>query len=142
MKLLGFNFTNVSAEKKSAPKPGYVINTNIEFTNVEKEKIDLIKDIDTASISFKFSINYLESEEKKESKFADVSFEGSLLLSLEKEEAKELLKSWKKREVSPDLKFPLFNVIIKKVSPLAILLEDNLALPSHIPFPQIKQNKK
>src|SRR3990167_555950 len=81
--IIGFNITKIEAEKKEIySKPS--INTNIEFINVEKEQIDIIKDLEVVKINFKFSISYTEKEEKTESEKKEsgkINLEGSLLLS-------------------------------------------------------------
>ena len=107
------------------------------FTNVEREKVELLRDTEAIKTSFKFAIFFKDPEKKLESQ-NEVSFEGSILLALEKEEAKEFLKAWKKKEVPKDKVLPLYNFILKKCSVRALQLEEELGLPSHIPFPQIK----
>ncbi len=136
MQVIGFNLTKVLAERS----PNFTrsaINTNIEFSNVEKEKVDLLKDAEAVKISFKFSIIY-EDREKKDKKNGEVSCEGVIVLSTSKEEAKDFHKSWKKKEVPKDTMIPLYNVILKKCSVNALQLEDDLNLPPHIPFPQVR----
>ena len=136
MQVIGFNLSKVLAER-SPDFTRSAINTNIEFSNVEKEKVDLLKDAEAVKISFKFSVIY-EDREKKEKKNGEVSCEGVIVLSTSKEEAKDFHKSWKKKEVPKDTMIPLYNVILKKCSLKALQLEDDLNLPPHIPFPQIR----
>ena len=93
MKVIGFNFTKISSERSQVPQKT-TISTNIEFTNVDKEKIEFLKDSEPLKVDFKCSWVYSDAE-KKESKFGEVSFEGNIILAAEKEEAKEILKSWK-----------------------------------------------
>lgn len=136
MKVIGFNTTRIHALKElEIPKSS--INTDILFTNIEKEKFEMLKDTEAVKASFRFAIMFRD-QDKKDSKQNEVSFEGSLLLALEKEEAKEFLKAWKKREVPKDKVLPLYNFILRKCSVRALQLEEELGLPSHIPFPQIK----
>ena len=140
MQVIGFNLSKVLAER-SPDFTRSAINTNIEFSNVEKEKVDLLKDAEAVKISFKFSVIY-ENKEKKEKKNGEVSCEGVIVLSTSKEEAKDFHKSWKKKEVPKDTMIPLYNVILKKCSLKALQLEDDLNLPPHIPFPQIRAQPK
>ena len=137
MQLLGFNLKKISAERSPNFKRG-PINTNIEFNDVDREKIDLLKDLDALKISFAFTVNYSDSE-NKDIKHGHVSFEGDLALSAEKEEVKEILKSWKKKEIAEQFRVPLINFIIQKCSTRALALEDELNIPSHIPFPKIQK---
>jgi hypothetical protein len=136
MKVIGFNFTKISSERQSVPEKTS-INTNIEFTEVEREKVELLKDSEPLKISFKCSWVYSNAE-KKEAKFGEISFEGNIILAAEKEESKEILKSWKKKKISPTMQIPLFNLILKKCTPRAAHYADEIALPSPIPLPKIK----
>ena len=43
MQVIGFNFTKISAEREDKLER-YSLNTNIEFTNLEKEEVELLKD--------------------------------------------------------------------------------------------------
>ena len=140
MQVIGFNLSKVLAER-SSDFTRSAINTNIDFSNVEKEKVDLLKDAEAVKISFKFSVIY-EDREKKEKKNGEVSCEGVIVLSTSKEEAKDFHKSWKKKEVPKDTMIPLYNVILKKCSLKALQLEDDLNLPPHIPFPQVRAQPK
>jgi hypothetical protein len=136
MKVIGFNFTKISSERGKIPSKTS-ISTNIEFTEVDREKVELLKDSEPLRVNFKCSWVYSDAE-KKETKFGDVSFEGNIILAAEKEEAKEILKSWKKKKLSPSMQIPLFNLILKKCTPKAAHFADEIALPSPIPLPKIK----
>ncbi len=140
MRVIGFNFTKISAEKLPDFKR-CSINTNIEFTNLEKEKVEILKDQEAVKLSFRFSVNYEEEKEKKEEnnkKLGEVSFEGIIVFSVTKEESKQLQKSWKKKQISPSIQIPIYNFILTKCSPKAVSLEDDLSLPIHLPVPQLK----
>ena len=139
MNVIGFNFTKMSAEKMSQTKPSN-INTNIEFIDVEKDKVEILKDSEAANISFKYSLNYeARTDDKKQNpkKHGEVVFEGRITLSLNKEESKNLTKSWKKKKLPNDIKLPLFNLILRRCTPKTIYLQDEVNLPTHIPMPKI-----
>lgn|SRR3989338_9462397 len=136
MKIIGFNFTKIHGNRSLDFKPSPAINTNIEVIDVEKADIDFIKEIDSLKLSFKFSLIYKE-DEKKDSRQAEISFEGTVLLALESQEMKEVLKAWKKKEIPPIIRPQLFNYIIQKCSIKALSLEEDLNLPF---FPQLKFN--
>ena len=147
MQLIGFNFSKINAEKIHALSPSPTVNTNIEFTDVVKDELALLKDAEVARIGFRFSVIYHAPSPKKESKEqekenppsdASVIFEGNLLFATPKEKLKELLKHWKKREIPQEIKIPLFNLILHHCTTKALELEEHLSLPPHIPLPQIK----
>ena len=145
MKIIGYTTRIHGAKQHEIPRSS--ISTDILFTNVEKEKLEMLKDTEAVKTSFKFSILFKDSDKKpdkadKSENQNEVSFEGSLLLALDKEEAKEFLKSWKKNEVPKDKVVPLYNFILKKCSVRALQLEEELGLPSHIPFPQVRSQSQ
>ncbi len=145
MQIIGFNFTKINAERSQILKRSG-INTNIEFTDLEKDKVDFLKEGEVIKLSFSFSVKYESSEEKDKKKSEDpsasISFKGMIVLSVSKEESKDLQKSWKKKELPPALQIPLYNFILKKCSTKALNLEEDLNLPPHIPVPQIKAKEK
>lgn len=137
MQLVGFGLKKVLAERYPNFKRGH-INTNIEFKEVEKEEINFLKDEEGLRIAFVFSISYLDAE-KKEEKFGEVIFEGDMALSVSKDEFKEFTKSWKNKKIPDQYHIPLINFIIRKCSTKALALEDDLAIPFHIPIPQVRK---
>tara|TARA_Y100000034_G_scaffold132486_1_gene195593 strand:+ start:636 stop:1088 length:453 start_codon:yes stop_codon:yes gene_type:complete len=141
MRIIGFNFTKIAGERFPNFKRG-PINTNIEFKELEKDKVDMFKDENAIKLAYTLDILYEEEKEKeKETKnptqHGKISFDGNLILSVTKEESKNLQKSWKKKQLPPELQIPLYNFILKKSSPKALIIQDDLNLPSHIPIPQI-----
>jgi len=155
MQVIGFNLTKILAERFPDFKSG-PINTNIEFTNVEEDKVSLIKDSEVVKINFKYSVIYSEQKEQKkqdkkkadkagsdkeESKRAEVSFEGNVLLTLSKDELKNIQKEWKKKQIPSGVQFPLYNLILKKCSIRAAQLEDELNIPPHLPIPQLRRQQ-
>lgn len=150
MRFLGFNFTKISAEKKPDFKPG-TISTDIEFLEIEKDKIEMLKDTEVIKISFKFGVNYKDESEKeektdkketKQEPLGKLSFEGIILFSTDKEESKEILKAWKKKEIPPQFKMSIFNLILNKCSIKALSLEEDLNLPYHVPLPKVQIQPK
>lgn len=137
MKAIGLNFTKISAEKFEGKVSG--IDVDIKFTDFEKKDIKIL-DEETLAVNFSFVVNY--TKEKEES-IAKINFVGTILLSVTKEESKEVLKEWKKKEVNSGVKAFLINLIIKRCTIKALDLEDQLGLPPHLPFPkaQAKSDK-
>lgn len=136
MKIIGFNFTKIHGNRSLDFKPSTSINTNIEVIDIEKAQIEVIKDIESLKLTFKFSLMYKE-DEKKDSKQAEISFEGAVLMAVDAQETKEILKSWKKKEVPQIVRPALFNYILQKCSVKALSIEEDLNLPF---FPQLKYN--
>jgi hypothetical protein len=138
MRVIGFNFTKIYAEKHVQIQEEFSITTNIDIINLEKEKIDVLKaDEEVLKARFKLNIEYL-TKEKKEQKVAEIIFEGEILLLGPEEEIKDILKNWKKKEMPVPFKAPLFNLILKRCTPKAVHFEEELNLPFHIPLPQFR----
>jgi len=140
MQVIGFNFTKISAEREQNLKPT-AMNTNIEFTNLESQKMDILKEADALKISFKYSIDYGE-EKKKAPLPGKIDFEGFIVVSAEKKESKELQKAWKKKSLPNTAKIPLFNLILRKCAAKSLQLQEDINLPSHIPIPKIKPKQE
>jgi len=136
MQIIGFNFTKMSAEKLTQFKRANITN-DVRFINIEKEQLDLLtKEAEAVRISFSYALRY-EDPEKKETKTGEVSFEGNLILSMTKEELKQTMKTWKKKQVPSFLQMPLLNTILHKCTPKAAYLQDEISLPSHLPVPRV-----
>jgi len=144
MKVIGFNFTKITAERSKVIAEAYSINNHIEFMEIDKESIDMVKDLEPVRIKFKFSVQYEpgENKDKKKEDFGSLIFEGVMLLVMDKEQSNNLVKAWKKKELSNEFKLPLFNLILKKCTPKALDIEEQLGLPSHIPIPRINAPAK
>jgi hypothetical protein len=149
MQILRFNFSKISAERfpdfKGKPK----ITTNVDFSNFDKQKNDLIKDQEIYKIDFKLVINYSDQEEKESgkdkkspSKLGEVTFQGHTLIGLSKDDPKDILKSFKKNEIPITVREFFLNLILSKCAAKALDLEDQIHLPYHIPLPKVKLQEK
>jgi len=141
MQTIGFNFTKIHGEKISSFKNGK-INTDIEFKEISKDKLDILKDQEAIKIDFRYNLDYEGSDEKSSKKAGVISFEGTIVLSTTKEETKEVLKHWKKKEISPKIKIPLFNLIMKRCASKSLQLQEDVGLPSHIQIPKLHQQQQ
>ena len=141
MKIIGFSVEEIHA-KKSADIPRASINTDVVFTDVDKAKLDVLKDSECLKISFKFTVVYKDPNSKDTESKNQIRFEGSLLLALSKDDSKEFLKAWKTKELPKDKVIPLYNYILKRCSVRALQLEEEVGLQPHIPFPQIRPNQE
>lgn len=141
MQIIGFNFTKILAERPEKIEKSQ-INTNIEFTDLNKEKLDLFKESDAMKIAFTLTISYKNEDDSKTKDFPKLEFKGYLVLSVSSEEMKQIQKSWKKKEIPPSIQIPLYNFILKKSSAKSLSLQEELNIPSHIPIPQIRPQQR
>ena len=137
MQVIGFNFTKIKVERNPGQLQPSTINTNIEFVDMAQENISLLKDQDALRIVFKFSVIYNEASQKKEVKQGEALFEGIIMIAIPRGQGKELVKGWKKKELASEFQLPLFNLILRKCTPKALDLEDQVGLPTHIPLPHL-----
>lgn len=142
MKLLSFNFTKIHVERNKdfTSFPSKMSSPNVDFIDVVKEKSDLIAD-DILKILFKFSVSYKLEKNKKEEDFGEVVFDGQVVFSADKKESKDMLASWKKKELPSQTRVDVANLILKKCSVKALGLEDEIGLPFHFGLPQITEQQ-
>ncbi len=132
MQIIGFNFTKISSERKKAPEGKIEIKSNINIKNIEQEKLELLKDKDVLKFSFEFSVDYTPG-------IANLLFEGFILVIVEKEKMKDILKKWKGKKLTDETRIPLFNTILTKCNLKSLQLEEEFGLPTHVPMPRVQQ---
>jgi len=129
MRIIGFSFKKISAERKKPLKGKIDIKTSLEITDIEKDSVEIAGDI--LKFHYKYSI-------KHEPDFSEIVFEGSVLVVPDKpEDIKIVIKEWKKKKISEDLRLLIYNFIISKCNLKALQFEEEFGLPSHIPLPRL-----
>lgn len=136
MKVIGFNFTKMSAERMKESAENIKINTEIEFPEIKEAKSQFLKTKEELiEVKFEYHVNY-------EPDLAKIAVHGTVLLSVEAKIAEEVLKQWKKKTLPEDFRILLFNVVMKKAALKALNLCDELNLPVHIPMPSVRKENK
>ena len=136
MRIAGFNFKKISVEKTGEKAGDLKINTKVDVPHIEILKPDFVRTKDELlQIDFEYVVNY-------EPNFAKIELIGNVIVALDPKDAKEIVKHWKDKEMSEELRISLFNVILRKSNIKALELEDEMNLPLHIPFPPLKINNK
>ncbi len=131
MKLLGFNFTKIRAERLEGSPGGIKIVPNVMIKELKSVKADLIKTKEEfIGVKFSYIVDY-------EKDYAKIEFSGDLLVSVEPKLAKEILKDWKDKKLNLNLRVFIFNIILRKSNIKAIELEDELGLPLHVQLPSV-----
>ncbi len=134
MKVVGFNLTNVSANRKHKMESLARINQTIKFTDVEEHDAKGIKEGTILKICFKYALEY-------EPENADITLEGVMFLHAKDDAGKDLLDEWKKdQKIEKDeYRIPLFNAVITRCHLKALNLEDQLGLPPHAAVPKLQK---
>ncbi|MGV8151830.1 MAG: hypothetical protein ACP5OG_02020 [Candidatus Nanoarchaeia archaeon] len=136
MKIIGFNLSKIAIERSQKPLEKLNINYDVKIGEIAKESIPFSKD-EAYKLDFSFTINYNKGE------FAKVDFNGSLIIIVDKEEARDFSKFSRDKQLPEQAKMPIFNFIMNKCNIKAIQLEDDLGLPLHIQMPRLgKQESK
>jgi hypothetical protein len=131
MQVIGFNFTKISSERKKALEGKIEISSNMNIKDISPDKIPMIKDKEVLKFDFEFIITYKPD-------LAEIKFEGFILVLVDREKQKDIIKKWKNKKLDDDVRIPLFNTILTKCNLRALQLEEELQLPSHVPMPKIQ----
>jgi hypothetical protein len=134
MRIIGFNLSKVSVERKEKLEGKLEIKQNIDIKEVEKDKIPISNE-EVFKIKFRFNVDYGND-------FAKLELEGTVVLLPEKQEGKKFLTAWKDKQIPEEFRAPLFNFIMTKCNLKALTLEDELGLPLHLPMPKISPKKE
>ncbi len=129
MRIVGFNFRKVSAERKKEIKGKLEIKTHMEIEKIEKEKLEIAGEV--LRFHFVYEINY-------DPNHAKLSFEGTVLMKSDnKEDVVKVLDGWKESKVPDDIKLLVYNFVMTKCNLKALQLEEEFSLPPHIPLPKL-----
>lgn len=136
MNIIGFNFSKISAEKLSEIKQDTKINTNIHISDIAELKPDFFKTKEElVKVEFVYTVDYSGD-------CAKVEIKGNLILNVNSKESKNILRDWKEKKLDEDLRYDLFNAIMKKSTLKALELEDEIHLPLHAPLFSLKRSEK
>ena len=133
MRIVGFNFTKISAEKVNESAKDVKINSNIDISKIDSLKTDVLKTReDLLGISFTHTVNYAPD-------FANLEVKGVIIIALEPKLAKNVLKDWKEKKLDEEIRVPLFNLILKRSALKLLPLEGEMNIPLHLPLPSFKK---
>jgi hypothetical protein len=136
MKVVGFNFTKLSAERYKLSLEKTKINSKMNISSIESIKSSLLSTgEDFLNVEFNYSLTY-------EPEFANIELKGNVILSVEPKLAKTILNDWKEKTTSEEFRLPLLNIILKKATLKSLELEEELGLPIHLPLPSLKKEQK
>ena len=130
---------SINAKKKRDVVGGSVkVRTNTDLTDVVKHEIQGM-DVKALSIDFDFKTEYMTTDEKEN--LANITISGSVLFV--DKDSDEIFNKWKKNKVLPeDVSIQVINMLLDKCSKKALLLSDDLQLPSPIAMPFAKKTEK
>lgn len=133
MRVIGFNFAKISAERKDDIKGKLEIKSNLQIDDIEKESLEIAGEV--LKFHYEYSIKY-------EPGFAEIIFKGVILAVPDKpEDIKKILKDWKKKNLTDEIRMFILNFIMAKCNLKALQLEEEFALPPHIPLPRLTKQQ-
>lgn len=132
IKVVGFRFSKIAGEKKREGIEGLKVNTSIDVFDIKEIKSSgfFSGKEQILDISFKYEIDYAPE-------YAKLNLEGNILVSAESKVVKDILQQWKDKKLPTEFRIELFNVIIKRASVKSLILEEDLNIPYHMPFPKL-----
>ena len=136
MPVVGMSINNIDAKKHAEVSVGVKVSNNTNLKDVKEQNLPGFEK-KALLIEFEFSTQYLAPKDKKVAEFI---IGGHVLVVDDK--YKEIIESWKKNKKLPDdIGIQVVNVIFNKCSKKAIILSDDLQLPSPVPLPFAKKNE-
>ena len=136
MRLMGFNFKKISAEKMSDVTKDVKLNANIDISSIEEIKSSIFRSKESLiGIKFSYILDYQPN-------FAKIDFQGDLVLSMDSKLTRDVLKDWETKKMEEEFRINLFNIILRKAGIRALDLENELNIPLHQPMQQFKKPDK
>lgn len=141
MVVIGFNLKKILVERKALVRGEVKVNTRMNILDVKKEDIKLTAGKDVIKFDFEFMISYVGVADHT-GHIADLGFEGEVLYLVDPKDTKKILEDWKKKDIEEQVRFKVLNTILAKCNLKALVLEEELGLPSHIPLPRLGKKEK
>ena len=134
--IAGFNFTRLLAERKDFIKGKVDINNNVSIKNVEETDLALGKSKQKAlKFTFEFTSKY-------EPSFGNISIEGDILFIDEPKAVKDITASWSKdKKIPKEIMVGLLNTVLSKCNVQALIMSQEINMPSPIPMPNVQFNQ-
>jgi hypothetical protein len=135
MAIVSINYNKVHAEKKSQQFSGQIsIKNNVSITNISIGNIQSSDKQKALVVDFAFSIVY--------EPIGIITIEGSVIDIEDETKAKDCIELWdKEKKVDKELTTRVISVVLEKCSIKAIMLSQDIGLPSPVPLPRIKVNQ-
>lgn len=130
MPTVGFTINNITAKHIGEMPLALQIGHRVAITGVEEMDMPALGK-KGLKLSFEFGTNYLDDKKKP---FGEISISGHLMFLAGN--TAEILMKWKKDKSLPEaVNLECINIVIKKCMSKAIVLSEEVGLPSPIPIP-------
>ena len=137
MVVIGFNFTEIHAERKGSPQGKIGITNNITLQEVKKVDLPLGSNKqDGIVINFIFNADYTPNIGK-------IELKGEIVILEDKKTVADVLDEWKKsKKLSEKLVDPVFNNILNRATIEGLIISRDIGLPPLLRIPKIGPKKK
>jgi len=133
MAIVGFNFTKINVEKK-APRSGKIdVSNNVSIKDVIEAEVSVGENQQKAvRFLFQFETTY-------EPKIGSIVIDGEVLYMQESAKVTEIVSKWKKnKNIEKEIMGAILNNVLSKCNIQALILSQDVNLPSPIPLPKVK----
>ncbi len=130
--IVGFQFIKIEAEKSNGISGKLNVNNNVTITEVNEKIITLGEQRQSAAgFVFEFTTNY-------EPQIGHIKLTGEIVYTASEQVVSELVAAWKsEKKVKKEIMATLLNTILTKSNIQALLLSQQVNLPSPIPLPKV-----
>lgn len=137
MTIVGFDFTKIEAERKGPARGKVNINNNVTIKDVKDQDLNLGKEKkDALKFNFEFTVNY-------DPDIGKVLLEGEVIYMDEAKKVKEIVDNWKKdKKIEKDISTMVLNTVLTKSNVKALIISQDINLPSPIPLPKVQAQEK
>ena len=137
MSIIGFNFTKIAAERNEGIQGQVNIKNNLAIKGIEKQDLSITsKDQFGLKVSFEFT-------SKLEPNMGSITIHANVLMLETKEEGQKILAEWEKtNKLDDELMKQTFTFMLRRCTIKALLLAEDLNLPSPLPLPQVQVGQR
>lgn len=133
MTIIGFNFNKIDVEKNEKVTGKINISNNVSIKNILDASLSLANEKQKA---IKFVFEFVSTFEPKLGKIA---LTGDVLFLESSAKIKQILDDWKKdKKIEKPLMNSILNTVLTKCNIQALILSQEVNLPSPIPLPKVK----
>ena len=145
MAVLGFNLNKINVEKNKPIEGPVEVSNNVNIKDIIETSLSIGTESQQAlRFEFFFSSDYKLSTESQQEVVlvASIKLEGDILYLEEKGKAKEILEDWKnQKRIKKELMSVILNNILSKCNVQALILSQEVNLPSPFPLPKVTLDK-
>jgi len=134
MAIISINYSKIHAEKSKKQSTGQIsIKNNVGITNITLGTSHTSEKQKAIIIEFTFSITY--------EPIGLISIDGAIIDIEEDAKAKEIVDMWTQhKRVEKDLTTKVITIVLEKCTIKAIIISQDIGLPSPVPLPKVRMN--